>query len=138
MYELNVSDEVVDQVVTEYLEPLTESGIIDEVMKDFVAELRPYARAAARHALANRRHALAVAGDFVMLSNLRAFLDVLARRLDILGTHQDHIRISRDLLRSAREIRGWIEAIDSRPSAASSEVAVPAAHEKLLARGDVP
>lgn len=126
------------EIILEWLMPLTEDGVIDDVMRVFIDELRPYAGEAARRAL---RQQFGGPSPEVLIAQLRTFLAELLKLLEDIQLDPDMMAVSfaaaKPINEAVLKLQNWIEFIDHR-HVSSAEMAVPPAADVILQKGGVP
>lgn len=113
---LQVCPDQARELIMDWLIPLTENGTMDELQKAFVAELVPYAAAAAERALARN---LLKADPFLAVVKLQDFLKRVHSTLEGVLLNPDMVAVAQDseaeLYQVIIETADWIKFLESNP-----------------------
>jgi hypothetical protein len=117
---VRVCPEQARELILDWLIPMTENGTMDELMKEFVKELEPYASSVANRLL--RDKFLAEDPD-LLLDRLRPLLDDVHQTLVNHTLNPDAMAVAsteerEGLLRSLMGLADWIHVLDKRAAAA--------------------
>jgi len=111
-----VCPEQARELIMEWLIPLTENGTMDELQKAFVAELVPYAAAAAERALARN---LLKPDPVLTLARFQTFLKRVHSTLEGVLLNPDMVAVAQDseadLYQVIIETADWIKFLDTDP-----------------------
>jgi len=124
-------------LLLEYLEPMAESGKVEELWQAFVRELAPYATAAAQRAL--RKHINEQPAE-VLLHQLRRFLGDLIERLEPITLNPDITaaignETYRDVAEAMLQLGNWVTCLEDQHLA---EAIVQPSTAVMMAKGGVP
>ena len=124
------------ELLLDYLTPIIENGTVDELYRQFIANLAPLAAAAAQRALRNN---LAVRDPELILAQVRQVFQKLLDTFEGIALNPDMLAVSHDSFADIAEctivLRDWLFFFDNRDPASPEATVHPTAAAIMEAGG---